>query len=829
MKKILISIGCLLLLFLLLLLLLPVFLRDNITGIVEKQADKYIDARLHVEAIHLSMFKSFPALNVTIRNITLSGKEEFADDTLVRVPLLSASVNVMSLLKGNEVIVNRLLLKNALFTPRVSETGHPNWDIFPRTPTPSSPAENTPDTIKKEEAGEIRLNDIRIENLSVDYKDETTRTYARVQRLDMDLSGNLAQTQTLLKTSLSAEALSFRQGNLQWVSNTDIKWHSEISADFREKIFEIQENTLSVNDLELILNGRIGIEKEKYDLDLRLKAPDTRFESLLALIPKEFRKQLDGMQTTGDFTLNAATRGTYYTGHWPRLHAELAVHDASLKHPDLPESVNHINIDLKVKNPGGPVDSTQIDLQRLTFTMAGNPFFLNLLVVNPVNPDLQGSAKGRIDFTRLKKAFPLEDAGIEGNLYTDLTFSGKYDYIEKKEYEKLKAEGEIRLEQITIKNPTFPSGLSIPSGKLTVTPTALTLHKIEARMLSSDFTLSGKLSNYLPYLLKNQTLKGHFSLTSQRINLNELMKADKKPATSPDSVSHPDGHAMPELPSNLDLRLQTNINELLFDRLTIQHIKGDIKLADAKASFSDVNMELLNGTLRINGDYGTIRPRIPHFNLQLHISDTDIHSAYESFSFIRQNLPIILNCRGRVSADCKFAADLTPNGTLNLKTADGNGYITSQNILIDQNPTMQKLASTLKNEELNRISISALKIEFEMHEGNLTVKPFQTTLAGNPATISGYQSAEGNIAYNVSLNVKRKYFGKDIENILKNIPGSNNIENLDLDVRIEGTLNRPEVKPDLSKALKTIQKEAEKELKKKARKGFMKELDKLFR
>ncbi|MDE5639013.1 MAG: AsmA-like C-terminal region-containing protein, partial [Odoribacter sp.] len=182
-----------------------------------------------------------------------------------------------------------------------------------------------------------------------------------------------------------------------------------------------------------------------------------------------------------------------------------------------------------------------------------------------------------------------------------------------------------------------------------------------------------------------------------------------------------------------------------------------------------------------------------------------------------------------VSADCKLTTALTPSGTLNLKTADGNGFITSRNILINRNPTLEKLASILKNEELNRINISALKIEFEMQQGNLTIKPFQTTMAGNPATIYGKQSAGGDIDYTIALNVKRKYFGKDIENILKSIPGTHNIESLNLDVNIEGTSEKPEIKPDLSKALKTIRKEAEKELKKKNKKGLMKELNKLFR
>ena len=69
-------------------------------------------------------------------------------------------------------------------------------------------------------------------------------------------------------------------------------------------------------------------------MDLQLKAPDTRFENLLALVPKEFRNQLDSIQTTGEFTLNATTKGSYYTGHLPRLYAELAIHDASLKYPN---------------------------------------------------------------------------------------------------------------------------------------------------------------------------------------------------------------------------------------------------------------------------------------------------------------------------------------------------------------------------------------------------------------------------------------------------------------------------------------------------------------
>ena len=84
---------------------------------------------------------------------------------------------------------------------------------------------------------------------------------------------------------------------------------------------------------------------------------------------------------------------------------------------------------------------------------------------------------------------------------------------------------------------------------------------------------------------------------------------------------------------------------------------------------------------------------------------------------------------------------------------------------------------------------------------------------------------DGKLNYILSMNIAREYFGKDINNVLKAIPGSDNIKALDVDVKIGGTLDKPTVSPDLTKALKSIEKEATKNLKKDLLKG----LNKLFK
>ncbi len=66
---------------------------------------------------------------------------------------------------------------------------------------------------------------------------------------------------------------------------------------------------MSLNDLKLDLTGNIDIDDDKYTMDLNLNAPDTKFESLLALIPKDFQKEIEGVKTSGEFQLSLSQKG----------------------------------------------------------------------------------------------------------------------------------------------------------------------------------------------------------------------------------------------------------------------------------------------------------------------------------------------------------------------------------------------------------------------------------------------------------------------------------------------------------------------------------------
>lgn len=809
-------------------MVIPTFFKGDILQIIEKQSAKYINAKLKIGDMNLSMFKSFPNLNVALKEVMITGQDEFAGDTVVYIPLFEASVNLKSLIAGDELIVNQLLLKNCRIAPTVNSEGKANWDILLSSDSQTSATTETPPDEPKGKAERgLRLNDIAIENLFITYNDFQHSTYASIADIDLKLNGNFSETNTLIDIFLALQNISYRHQNSVWINKTDLKWQAVIGANLKEMTFDIQKNDLALNDLKLDLTGNIGVGEDKYKLDLQLNAPDTKFASLLAMVPKTLQHYIEGLETSGDFKLNVTAKGEYYADHLPALQANLLVNNASVKYPELPEAIRQINIDLNVSNPGGPVDSTQLNLKKLSFDIAGNPFSMYLNISNPNDPVLAGGAVGVINFSNLKKALPLKDITLQGIVTTDMTFNGKYQYIEKEQYEKFIAKGNIILKDLLLVNAEFPEGISIPQGSVTITPAQLNLKQLQAKVFSSDFTLQGNISNYLPYVFKNETLKGNFSLHSNRINLNEFIIAQAKAArqTKSDTTARASADSIAltnkptaaegalEIPKNIDVQFTSNISTILFDNLTIRNVKGQISLDNAVATLKNLSMDMLEGKMVMNGQYNTANPKIPTVDFKLNISDFDIHAAYEAFTFLRKSIPVAMNCSGQVSAAMNFSSALDKEMSPVMTTANGGGYLESKGILINDNPAMNQLASVMKNDELSRLSISKLKIDFKLENGNIIVEPFKTSFAGNPVTIYGNQTVDGQLDYTLSMNIDRKFFGKDIDNLLKSIPGSDNIKNLDIDAKVEGTLSKPVIKPDLSKAIKAVTKAAEKELK----------------
>jgi hypothetical protein len=615
---------------------------------------------------------------------------------------------------------------------------------------------------------------------------------------------------------------------VKYLKKAEMKLKAVLAADLENMIFTFQDNQLQLNDLEFGIDGNVGIKEEAYTMDLKLDARKTSFKTLLSMVPDLFKTDLKGLETSGELALNAYAKGEYRENHLPAFGASLKVENARFKYPDLPESVENIFVDVQVFNPGGDADNTVTDVKRFHMEIANNPFDARLLVKTPVSdPQIKGEFKGLIDFARVKHAIPMDSIDIAGIVNADIQFDGRMSSIENERYEEFMAKGDVKLKNFEFTTPDFPQGIRILSSVMSFTPKSINLISFDSRIGKSDLKLKGRISNYIPYALKGQTLKGDFQMTSNWMDLNEFMTEEEQKEVANTETSDSIPLSVIEVPGNLDLKLVSNLKKIRFDKMDIEQVKGVIEVKNSVAVLKNLSMNMLNGGMTMNGSYSTRDMKKPEMDFGLDIRNFDIKSAYESLSMVKEMIPVAMNCQGNVSADMTIASNLDEQMNPVMNTLNGKGSFHSEKILISDNKAFDTLAKLLKNDSYKRISLTQFDMKFLIKDGNVTVPPFNAKVAGHPATIYGTQSVDGKLDFTMDMKVPKSELGREVNQYFDILPGFDKVQELDVAVKIGGTVSEPSVKLDLSKAIRQAQKAVKKELERRAKNELKKKGDKL--
>ena len=797
-----------------LLIILPFFFKDQIQEKVKAEINNTIDAKVEIGNLSLSMFKNFPNLFVELKQVSVVGKNEFKNDTLAFVGSLYTAVDLGSVLSGTKIEVGSIVLANAKVNALVLESGKANWDI-----TQASEVE-----LEVEETGEtsdfkLVFEEVRVEDFSLAYDDASLNIQVTVDDIDLALNGDLSVKSTNLNVNSQITGIDLDYEGVKYLKKAEMTLDAVLAADLQNMLFTFKENKLTLNELIFGLNGNVGMLENGYSMNLKMNAQKADFKTLLSMVPDVFKADFEGLKTSGSLALTAFAKGEYKEEQFPSFGVKLNVDKATIKYPDLPESVTNITIDAEVNHPGGEKDLLTADVNAFHFEVANNPFDAEIHVKNPISdPNISGLFRGVIDFAKIRHAIPMDSIKITGIVTSDISFNGKMSSIEKEEYEKFMAKGDVKLKNFEFATPDFPQGIKILNSVMNFTPKFISLMSFNSKIGTSDIKLKGKIENYIPYVLKNKVLKGSFNLTSDSFNANEFITEGEESVSTGDAVPM----SVIEIPANLDLRLVSSMKLIQFDKMKIENVKGLIVVKNAKAQLTNLSMNMLEGSMNMNGSYGTKDIKNPSINFGLNVKDFDINSAYTSLNMIKEMIPVAMNCEGKVSSDLKIVSLLDQEMNPVMKTLNGNGAIHSRGIIIKDNKAFDDLAAALKNDSYKRISLAQFDMNFLIRNGNVEVKPFNVKVAGHPARIYGTQSVDGKLNFTMDMKLPKEELGKEVNKYFDKLPGFDAVQNLDVTVKITGTVDNPKVKLDLSKAIKQAQKAVMKELQRKAKKEIEK-------
>ncbi len=777
---------------------IPLFFKGALLEKTKTTINKQVNAEVDFETFKLSLFKDFPKVTLDLGNVLVIGVGEFQQDTLLNVAALRAKINLKELFNKEGTSIEEIYLLHPDLNLIVAESGSANWDLAKESSQTSESAGEEANSFN------LQLEKIEIENANVFYIDKQANMLLGFEDVNFDVNGEMYGTSAKLNVDGKVERFTTEYGGKNYISNTSLETKTLLDIDYEKMNITIEENELMVNRLPLEVTGTIQVPSDSMFFDLSLSTKESGFENFLAMVPPDYADYLKDFETSGTATVSGKVSGLYYDENYPTFSLAVKIANGNFHYAELPEEIKNIKADISINKPQGILDLTEVKIKEAHAEIRNNPIDLSLTLNKLVSdPYFDGSFVGKVNFDHVKDAIPLDSVNISGIVDANLFVKGNYSSIEKEQYDKIQSDGVVLLDNFIYESADLTLPVFVPSGNLDFSPKSINLSQFNVRVGQSDFNLRGNITNYLNYIFKDGVLAGDLQLNSNYTNLNELLLIqvqEEEISTEENEVEK----LVFDIPENIDFTFRSNIRQASLNRISISNINGLITAKSGKLILNGLNMNMLDGELKLTGSYENTPQNQPFIDFGFDILNFDIPVAFQSLSGMQNMMPVAGQSTGKFSTNLKLNGRLNEQFKLIPASVDGNGNFSTENLQINNSDIFNQLKGILKAEKLQHVVVDDFKTNFTVEDGNLLLRPFKTKIAGQETNIAGSLNAENLLDMRLDFNIQRDAFGSDIQSILSAIPGNKNITVVPAGVVIKGPVGKPEVKMDLSATRKTI-------------------------
>ncbi len=778
----------------------PFIFKDKIAALVKTEINNNLDAKVDFAAVDISFFRHFPKVALGLKNMQVTGINEFAADTLFAAENIDVAVNIMSVIKGGGYKVYSITVDKPRIHAIVAKDGKANWSIVkPDTAAVSAPAEQKP--------FQLNLESYSINNGYIKYDDAVSNMSSEITGLNHSGSGDFTSDLFILRTKTSADAVSFNYGNIPYLSKTKTTVDADIQVDNKTNKYSFKTDKVALNELKLTTEGFFQLVNDSvYNMDIKYDAPSTDFKNILSLIPVIYQKDFASVKTSGKALFNGFVKGTYSSKQIPAYNLNLAVKDGFFQYPDLPKPLKNINFSVKVDNPDGITDHTVVNIPQGHIEMDNDPFDFRLLVKTPVSDMfVDGAAKGKLDLSKVAQLVKLE-AGtkLSGLLNADVSVSGNMSAVEKKQYEKFNAAGTVNLSNFFYASKAYPDGVKLNTLLASFNPQNVTLSDLSGQYMKTNFTANGSIDNLLPYILQNQSLTGLMNIKADQMNLNDWMGTPADTTAKTTAASAPFA-----VPANLNFTINAGVGKVHYDKIDMQDLSGSLIIKDETVKMENIKTSLLDGTMNLNGSYSTkTDKKKPGISLNYDVKGFDVEKTFNAFNTVQKLMPVGKFLSGKLNSQLSFTGKLGDDMMPDLNSLTGNGNLLLIQGFLKKFAPVEKLASLLNIKELESFSLNDVKNYIEFANGKVIVKPFKVKVKDIDMEIGGMHGFDQSIDYLINMKVPRALMGDKGNAYINGLISQVNNKGvplklgdfINLKINMGGSITNPVLKTDLKQA-----------------------------
>jgi hypothetical protein len=825
-KKILKIVGITLVVLVAALFAIPYFFKDQIKAKITEAINEKVDAKVSFADADLSLFKNFPKATVTLDQLLIINKAPFEGDTLISLGELNLNMSIKELFKdkGEAMQIEGITSKNGFINIIFNKDGIGNFDIALKDNKAKEEGKSSPMLLK--------IQKYQVENFKFQYFDEESQVRMVIDSLNHEGTGDFNASKLDLDTKSTAK-ISLDMGKINYMNNVALSLDAVLGIDLDKSKYTFKENKALINQLPLEFDGLIQMVDAGQVYDLKFKTPTSSFKNFLGLIPAVYSSSLEGVKTTGDFTVKGYAKGMLTDTTIPKFSIAIASNNGSFQYPNLPKSVQSIVIDSKIVNETGLMNDTYVNLDKLSFRIDQDVFDAKANIRNiSTNALVDAALKGTINLANLSKAYPIKlDKPLTGILKANVTTKFDMASVEKSQYQNINNAGTIGVTGFNYADANGKN-MTISSALVQFNPSQVNLKQFNAKTGKSDLSVTGVLENFYGFMFRKQELKGNFNLSSNQLAVDDFMTTNTAPANTTTTTTKSKKAEPLKIPAFLNCTLTAKANTVLYDNLTLKAVSGKMIIKDEKVTLENVKTSIFGGNIGASGSVST-KGKTPVFDMNLNLNQVDIQQSFTQLDMLKKIAPIAGIVNGKLNSTIKLngnlnATEMTPD----LKTLSGDliGQLLSTTLSPNSSTMLKALSSNLKFIDLNKVNLNDIKTALTFKDGKVNVKPFEIKYQDIKAVVGGTHGFDQSMDYNIKFNVPAKYLGKEANAYISKMSPSDaaKFDNIPVTALMTGTFSNPKVSSDMKTVLTNLTMQLAKQQSDKLVKKGTSELDKLL-
>lgn len=433
-----------------LMFIIPILFPGTISQQVKIFANQHLAGKLDYRKTHLTFFRHFPSLTVSVDDFLLKGSKPFQQDTLLAAREVAVGINLKNLIFDREVKIDEIYVTDAYGNVFVNSKGEANYNVYV-----SKPSKRPKDTTGS--GTSIKLDLIKLKNWNITYRDHSARVLVDAKGLNYTGRGGLSEDIFDLETDLDIDKLDFSLDRVYYAKQKTLHADLITRINTNALTFVLRKNELRINDLPLKFTGFLSILKDGYNLDVKAASEKTTIRDMISVLPPQYLDWAKDTKIEGksDLFFNLKGRFSEQQNLKPRLKARLLVRDGFVSNGKAPVPMNHLNMDLNVDLPSLDTNQLEIDLKNLGFDLGPNNSFKAVVKTKGLNEmHVNADIKGAVDLQTLDQALGLKDIDVRGLMDTNIKANGIFS-LDKKLFPK--TNGYLNLKNGWLKTKYYPN------------------------------------------------------------------------------------------------------------------------------------------------------------------------------------------------------------------------------------------------------------------------------------------------------------------------------------------------------------------------------------